>query len=97
MKHRAGSSKIKYEHAMIHGLRDFLEKELEPLDYVEAIFPGEIRRTKGTSSGFKVRFKYTTKTGVKLLAYAPSVVQEVFVITKDPEALRRFVEKREGF
>jgi hypothetical protein len=95
LKHRAGSSKIKYEHTMIHGLREFLEKELEPLDYVEAIFPGEIRRTKGISSKFNVRFKYATKTGVKLLAYAPSVVQEVFVVTKDPEALKRFIEGRE--
>ncbi|MBC7320340.1 metal-binding protein [bacterium] len=95
MKHRAGSSKIKYEHTMIQGLREFLEKQLEPLDYVEAIFPGEIKRTKGISSGFKIRFKYATKTGVKLLAYAPSVVQEVFVVTKDPEALRRFIEEKE--
>lgn len=80
---------------MIQGLRNFLEKELEPLDYVEAIFPGEIRRTKGTGLGFKVRFRYATKTGVKLLAYAPSVVQEVFVVTKDPEALERFIKEKE--
>lgn len=96
MKHRAGSSKIKYEHTMIQGLRNFLEKEIEPLDYVEAIFPGEIKRTKGAGSGFKVRFKYATKTGVKLLAYAPSLVQEVFVVTKNPEALRKFLEEKEG-
>ena len=39
MKHRARSSKIKYEHTMIPGLREFLEKEIEPLDFVKSIFP----------------------------------------------------------
>ena len=33
MKHRA-SSKIKYEHTMIPGLREFLEKEIEPRIFV---------------------------------------------------------------
>lgn len=37
MKHR-GSSKIKYEHEMIHGLREFLEEKIEPLDYVENLY-----------------------------------------------------------
>ncbi len=94
MKYRAGSSKIKYKHGMIHGLRGFLENELEPLEEVRSIFPGEIRPTKGASSGFKIRFKYETKTGAKLLAYSPSAVQEVFVITDDPQALKRFLEER---
>lgn len=91
MKHRAKSSKIKYEHGMIRGLRDFLEQQIEPLDYVESIFPGEIRRTKGASPGFKVLFKYATKTGAKLLAYSASAVQEVFVVTKDAEKLKRML------
>jgi hypothetical protein len=29
MKHRARSSKIKYEHSMIPDLREFLEREME--------------------------------------------------------------------
>lgn len=31
---------------MIQGLRNFLEKEIEPLDYVEAIFPGRLRELR---------------------------------------------------
>jgi hypothetical protein len=91
MKYRARSSKIKYEHDMIHGLREFLEEQIEPLEYIESIFPGEIKHTKGASSGFRVRFKYATKTGAKLLAYSPSAVQEVFVVTKEPEMLKRML------
>lgn len=91
MKHRAKSSKIKYQHNMISGLRDFLEREIEPLEYVTSIIPGEIKPKKGISSGFSVRFRYKTKTGAKLLAYAPGAVQEVFVVTNDPEALKNYL------
>ncbi|MDI6806888.1 MAG: DUF2103 domain-containing protein [Candidatus Aenigmarchaeota archaeon] len=87
MKHRAKRSKIKYEHDMIHGLRSYLEEELEPLEYVTTIIPGRIKRRKGVSS-FEVQFRYSTPTGAKLLAYGPGVVQEVFVVTDNPEALK---------
>ena len=88
MKHRAKSSKIKYEHRMIQGLRSYLEKELEPLDYVKSIFPAEIKRTRRTLSGLKMHFQYETKTGAKLLAYSSGAVQEVFIVTNDVEALK---------
>ncbi len=73
---------------MIHGLRGFLEEELEPLEYVTTIIPGQIKRTKGSSSGLRLRFKYPTESGAKLLAYGSAAVQEVFVVTKDPQALK---------
>lgn len=73
---------------MIHGLRGFLEEELAPLEYIAALIPGRIERTKGASSSLRVRFKYSTETGAKLLAYGPAAVQEVFVVTNDPEALK---------
>ena len=88
MKHRAKSSKIKYQHTMVQGLRGFLEERIEPLDYVRSIIPGEIKPKKGASQGLRVKFKYTTKTGAKLLAYSPGAVQEIFVVTEDPEALK---------
>jgi hypothetical protein len=93
MKHRAKSSKIKYQHRMIHGLRNYLEEELEPLEYVKAIFPAQIRRTKGASSRFKVLFKYETKTGAKLLAYGSGVVQEVFVVANNVGKLKEKLSK----
>ena len=94
MRYRARSSKIKYKHGMIHGLREFLESKIEPLDYVDSIFTGEIKRSKGANPGFKVRFKYATKTGAKILAYSSSAVQEVFVVTKNPEGLKEFLEAK---
>jgi len=41
----------------------------------------------------KVRFKYETKTGAKLLAYASGVVQEVFVVTNNVEKLKEKLSK----
>lgn len=92
MKHRAKSSKIKYQHKMIKGLREFLEKEIEPLEYVISIIPGEIKPKKGISSKFAVKFQYKTNTGAKLLAYSPGAVQEIFVVTKDPKALEDYIK-----
>lgn len=94
MKHRTKSSKIKYEHTMIKGLREFLERELEPLDYISAIFPGEIKKTKNTADSFRVKFQYRTKTGAKLLFYGPGAVQEVFVVTNQPEKLEEILRTR---
>jgi len=91
MKHRARNSKIKYEHSMIPGLREFLEKEIEPLDFVKSIFPGEIKRTKGATSGLVVRFKYLTSTGAKLLAQKSSAIQEIFIVTDEPETLKKII------
>lgn len=96
MKHRARSSKIKYEHTMIPGLREFLEKEIEPLDFVKSIFPGEIKRTRGTTSGLVVRFKYLTPTGAKLLAQKSSAIQEIFIVTNEPETLKKIIINHQG-
>lgn len=96
MKHRAKSSKIKYEHKMIKGLREFLEEELEPLEYISSIFPGEIKRTQTSGSGLRVKFQYQTETGAKLMAYGSGVVQEVFVITTDPEKLKEKLKEKGG-
>jgi len=53
---------------MIRGLREFLENEIEPLDYIISIIPGRIKPKKGISLGFSVKVQYETSTGVKLLA-----------------------------
>lgn len=88
MRHRAGSSKIKYEHRMIGGLRDYLERQLEPMAEVRSIIPGRISRVRGARSELRVRFQYATDTGAKLIARGPGVVQEVFVVTPSPQRLR---------
>ncbi len=78
---------------MVEGLRKFLERHIEPLPFVDAIFPGVIKRKKGATAGLKVKFQYPTKTGAKLLALSRGCVQEVFVVTQKPEKLKEVIEK----
>lgn len=92
MKHRARSSKIKYQHGMIAGLRRFLERELEPLPEIRSIIPGRIQRKRGADAAFHVRLQYETETGFKLLAHGPGVVQEVFVVADERARLRARLE-----
>jgi len=92
MRYR-GSSKIKYEHSIIPGLREFLEAELEPLEHVRTIIPGRIKKTKKLAPKLHVRFGYPVRGGAKILAYSSGAVQEVFVVTSRPEKLKDFERK----
>lgn len=87
MKHRARTSKIKYQHHMIKGLRKFLES-IEPWDEIKSIIPGEIHPTKSVKP-LKLEVKYNTKSGVKCIAHSGSAVQEVFIVTAVPEAFKK--------
>mgnify|MGYP001582180345 CR=1 FL=1 len=85
MRHR-GSSKIKYEHHMIQGLRQLLE-QIEPWDEIKSIIPGQIRPTKSHKS-LMLQARYNTQTGVKCLARSGSAVQEVFIVSSNPEVFK---------
>lgn len=78
---------------MIKGLREFLEREISTLDFVEGIIPGEIKVGSATGENLIVKYKYTTISGAKLIARSGSSVQEVFVVTSSPEGLRKVIEK----
>ncbi|MBI4120360.1 MAG: hypothetical protein HY454_02740 [Parcubacteria group bacterium] len=89
MKHR-GSSKIKYEHHMIQGLRQLLE-QIEPWDEIKSIIPGEIKPAK-SHKPLSLGVKYNTPTGIKCLARSGSAVQEVFIVTSNPKAFKQHLE-----
>ena len=78
MKYRAKAGKIKYEHGMIHGLREFLEA-LQKMPEIQSMIPGEIKPVK-TSSHIKIRRLMPTPTGLKALFHSGGAVQEVFFI-----------------
>jgi len=94
MKYRKkGNSKIKYEHGMIDGLRELLER-VEVLEEIVSIIPGVIKPVRGSGSGIRLEVKYPTQTGLKLLAKSSTSVQEVFIVSKNNESL---VEKLKAF
>ncbi|HWP92068.1 MAG TPA: DUF2103 domain-containing protein [Thermodesulfobacteriota bacterium] len=90
MRHR--KHKIKRQHSMIKGLKDFLEGKISSLDFVEGIIPGEIKVGSATGENLVVKYKYSTVSGAKLIARSGSSIQEVFVITRFPERLREVIE-----
>lgn len=85
-----GSSKIKYEHGMIEGLRKFLET-IEPWEEIQSIIPSIINRTKGGVS-FIFRVRYATQKSLKCFAQSGHSIQEVFIVTSQPKALQKKIE-----
>jgi hypothetical protein len=92
MRLRQGSSKIKYEHGMIDGLRAGLEA-IESWPEFRSAIPGVIRPTR-SAGALQLRVQYATASGLKCLAKSGSAVQEVFFVTDDPVALKRRIEAR---
>jgi hypothetical protein len=94
MKHR--KNKIKRQHSIIKGLGSFLETHISPLEFVESIIPGEIKVGKKPGENLVVRYKYSTVSGAKLIARSGTSVQEVFVVTSDPEGLKGIIEESQA-
>ena len=87
MRHRGQSAKLKYEHALIEGLRPLLES-IASWAEIHSIIPGRIRPTKGSNRQISLEIKYSTITGLKALAKNGTAVQEVFFVTGNPKAVR---------
>jgi hypothetical protein len=88
MKFRDG--KIKKEHHMIDGALPWLE-DLSEIDGVTDIIPGVIDVTNSRERG--VYYKYATRTGCKLLLKNSGALQEVFVVTTNPELVSAWATK----
>ncbi|NPB07131.1 MAG: hypothetical protein GXO03_05970 [Aquificae bacterium] len=90
---RRRSGKVKVEHHLLEGLKEYL-RELEGWDCVESIIPGRIvRQNKGRGSK-GLFLKYRTVSGFKLLYKSGSSVQELFVVSPKPEEFeKRFNER----
>ncbi len=91
MKYR--KNKIKQEHGIIKGLKKFLEHKVSTLDTVEGIIPGRIKVGKTPGENLIVTYQYSTVSGAKLIARSGTSVQEVFVITSDPEEVKQAIEE----
>jgi hypothetical protein len=87
MKHRGKSSKLRYEHALIEGLRPVLES-IAPWEEIHSIIPGRIKSTRGSKRQIRLEIKYFTGTGLKVLAKTGTAVQEVFFVTANPQVVR---------
>lgn len=92
MKYR--KNKIKQEHGIIKGLKRFLEDNVSSLDSVDGIIPGRIKVGKTPGENLIVSYQYSTVSGAKLIGRSGTSVQEVFVITNDPEKLKNVIDEK---
>lgn len=82
-QHRYRQNKVKREHSIIEGLLPLLER-IASTPGVQSVTPGRISpRSRPGSPG--IRFQYRTESGIKLLARSNVAVQEVFVVTDEPD------------
>ncbi len=86
MKPRYRVNGVKREHGIVAGLLAVLE-EIAAQPGVDAVIPGRIRVTQSNAPGLKLRLQARTVTGFKLGARAQSLAQEVFVVTRQAEAV----------
>ncbi|HVJ50372.1 DUF2103 domain-containing protein [Desulfitobacterium sp.] len=88
MKYRR--NKVKREHGIIQDALNWLE-ELGQCFEVTDIIPGVIEVSGSPERG--IVYKYPTQTGCKLLLKSNGSIQEAFVVTKNPEIVREWVER----
>lgn len=80
-RHRHGG--VKQQHSIIPGIRKKLQK-IAACPYVQAVTPGRISSAVGSQQPVIV-FQYFQETGMKLSGKVPGAVQEIFVVTSQPE------------
>jgi len=90
MKYRSEKSKFKKEHSMIEGLKKLLES-IQNWDEIQGIIPGIINPSKA-SSDIYLTIQYKTTSGLKCIAKSRAVVQEVFFISNNSDALQKKIE-----
>lgn len=87
MKYRR--NKVKREHGIIQDALNWLE-ELGQCPEVTDIIPGVIEVSRSPERC--IVYKYPTQTGCKLLLKSNGSIQEAFVVTKNPEIVREWVD-----
>jgi len=81
MRLRKLQGKLKVEHAILDGVRIFLEKLLAENPAVRSVIPGVIRPVRDAKGPAKVRVTVPTTNGWKAIALSDGARQELFIST----------------
>lgn len=84
-------NKIKRMHSIVQGLLPVLETVAQ-CPNVSAITPGRISAASRVAPSMTVQ--YFTESGLKLIARTTTAVQEVFVVTQDPQAVCEWLREK---
>jgi hypothetical protein len=89
---RYRTNKVKRMHSIIEGLLPVLEAMAEH-PAIAQINPGRISANRRAGDR-NITVQYFTTSGLKLLARSPSSIQEVFVVTSEPETVKSWLLQR---
>lgn len=81
MKLRTARGKLKVEHSIIPGVREFLERLLAQNAEIRSVIPGVIRQVRDARGSIKVRVTVPTTNGWKAIALSAGARQELFIST----------------
>lgn len=82
MRLRTAQNKLKIEHSIIEGVREFLERLLSANpSSIRAVIPGVIRQVRDARGPVKVRVTVPTQNGWKAIALSAGARQELFIST----------------
>jgi hypothetical protein len=81
MKLRTAKGKLKVEHSIIAGVREFLERLLAASPEIRAVIPGVIRPVRDARGPIRVRLTVPTTNGWKAIALSAGARQELFIST----------------
>lgn len=84
--------KIKIDHRITEGLRTILE-EIETWTEITTIIPGVIKKS-GSHHEMRLAVQYQTKTGLKIIGKGFGAVQEVFLVTSQPDIVEQKIKQR---
>ena len=81
MRLRRLQGKLKVEHAILDGVRIFLEKLLADNPAVRSVIPGVIRPVRDAKGPAKIRITVPVTNGWKAIALCGGARQELFIST----------------
>jgi hypothetical protein len=81
MRLRKLQGKLKVEHAILDGVRIFLEKLIAENPAVRSVIPGVIRPVRDAKGPAKIRVTVPTTNGWKAIALSDGARQELFIST----------------
>lgn len=81
MRLRKAQGKLKIEHSIIDGVRDFLEQLLADTQEIRSVIPGRISPVRDARGEIRVRVTVPTQNGWKAIALSAGARQELFIST----------------
>jgi hypothetical protein len=79
---RKANGKLKVEHSIIDGVRQFLERLIEDNPQIRSVIPGVIRPVRDAKGEIKVHITVATQNGWKAIAKSGGARQELFISTE---------------